>query len=149
MRARRLRRGRGPLEVARARWTTEGYLVGREGHLRIPLRVIAGCVCPYVRRGRAAQQRIHRLPLRRAQEIPQGQIDAAESHDRNAAPSVGDRGCVQPIPQTLDIRGAGDRLVQQQLPQVAVDHLHRSPAAAAVPVAVDAHVGLHAHDDLP
>ena len=97
----------------------------------------------------AAQQRVHRLPLGPAEEVPQGNVDAAEGHDGDAAASVGDRGRVQLVPQALDIGGAVAALLQQQLAQVPVDHLDRGHTAAAITVAADAGVRLDAHDNLP
>ena len=67
----------------------------------------------------------------------------------SAAASIGDRGCVQLVPQALDVGRAVAGLVQQQLAHMTVDHLDRGHTAAAITVAADPGVGLDAHDDLP
>ena len=123
--------------------------MGGETGLGEPFGVVAGGVGADTGRGGAAQQRVDRLPLGPAEEIPEGEVDAAEGHDGDAAAPVGDRGCVELVPQALDVGGAVAGFVQQQFAQVAVDHLHGGHTAAAIAVAADAGVGFDAHDDLP
>ena len=123
--------------------------MGGEPSLGEPFRIVAGGVGADTGRGGAAQQRVDRLPFGPAEEIPEGEVDAAEGHDGDAAASVRDRGCVQLVPEALDVGGAVAGFVQQQFAQVAVDHRHGGHTAAATAVAADAGVGFDAHDDLP
>ena len=97
--------------------------MGGESGFGEPFGVVAGGVGADTGRGGAAQQRVDRLPLGPAEEVPEGEIDSAERHDGDAAASVGDRGCVQLVPQALDVGGTVAGLVQQKFTQMAVDDL--------------------------
>ena len=120
-----------------------------EALLGEPCRVVAGGVGADAGRGGASEERVDGLAFGAAEEVPQGEVDAAEGHDCDAAAAVGDGGGVELVPEALDVGGAVAAFVEQQLAQVAVDDLDAGNAAAAVAIAGDAGVGLDAHDDLP
>ena len=94
--------------------------------------------------GLAAQQLADRAAKRLAQQVPQGDVDAAERHDAGAAlTGPGERG-VQALPVRLDVSGVRAR---QQRREVAVDYLRRAGGKASHGAdAGEAGVRFHLHD---
>ena len=89
------------------------------------------------------------LPLRLAQQVPERQVEAAERHDRQALPTIGNRQRIDPIPEGLNVFDGLYLGPDDQFTEVLIDDKASRFSAATVPVADDSVVRLHPDYDLP